>query len=255
MRVPVTCASLLTDSAVAQIIGSAVKHRRDQSASPVDIVDTTQRQCGSLDCLWGGDPEDSGYDQYLSIDITPDAAAGFIAGLRDFSSEDPPTTLNTAGDKSVYGCTVDGDLHCSANMLVGSFWTTIYVQNLGAGPVSLPTADVNVQHLMETVATALASAKAGPVWNPPGAAVPTFCSAAASTAAVITALGTSDLAVTGHDDTESDAASYTQLRGVYSQCGWSSAGGGGPFTYLSVALLRGGAWVLPSLPAESNTRS
>jgi hypothetical protein len=255
VRVAVKCASLLTDSAVAAMIGSPVKHRRDETTPAIDVTDITARQYGSLDCLWGGDPEDSGYDQYLSIDITPDATAGFNANLAGFASEDPPTTSNTAGDKSVHGCTVDGDLHCSGNMLVGSFWVSAYVQNLGAGPVSLATANANIQQILTTVASSLTTAKARTAWKPPAGTLPTFCAAASSDAAVNSALGGTDFALAGSDDELSDAASYTQQPGVYTQCTWGSASSTGPFTYLSIAILRGGAWVLPQLPGESNSKA
>jgi hypothetical protein len=255
VRVPVKCASLLTDTAVAAMIGSQVQHHRDETTPAIDVTDIAQRQYGSLDCVWGGDPQDSGYDQYLSIDITPDATAGFNANLAGFASEDPPTTSNTAGDKSVTGCTVDGDLHCTGNMLVGSFWVTAYVQNLGAGPVSLATANSNIQHILTTVASSLSTAKAGAAWKPPAGKLPTFCTAPGSTAAVNTALGATDFAIVGSDDELSDAASYTQQSGDYTQCTWGSAASAGPFTYLSVAILRGGAWVLPQLPGETNSKA
>ena len=255
VRVQIKCASLLTDSAAATIMGSPVKARVDETTRPVDITDITSRQYGSLSCLWGGDREDSGYDQDVSIDITPDAAAGFTANLANFASQDAPTTSNSAGDKSVYGCTVDSDLHCTGNMLVGSFWVTAYIQNLGGAPVAQATANARMQQVLVAVAAPLKTAIAAKAWIPPAGALPTFCSAVGSTAQVNAALGVTDFAVVGEDDQVADAASYTQQPGVYTQCTWGSSGSSSPFTYLSVAMLRGGAWVLPQLPGEKPTAS
>ena len=254
VRIPITCASLLTDTSAAAIMGAPVKARRDETTQPVDITDVTARQYGALDCLWGGDREDSGYDQDVTIDIAPDAAAGFAANLADFASEDAPTTSNTAGDKSVYGCTVGSDLHCTGNMLVGSYWVTAYIQSLGGTAVSQATANARIQQVLAAVAPPLKTATAGKAWIPPTGTLPTFCSATGSTAQVNAALGVSDFAVVGEDDQVADAASYTQTPGVYTQCSWSGAETD-PFTYLSIGMLRGGAWVLPQLPGESNTKS
>jgi hypothetical protein len=255
VRVPLTCASLVTDSAASAAIGSPIKHRRDETTPVIDIADIAERQYGSLDCAWGGDLQDGGYDQYLSIDITPDAAAGFTASLTGFANQDPPVTTNAVGDQSVYGCAGDGDLHCSANMLIGTYWVTVYVQNLDAAPVSLATANANVKQILTTVAVDLKSVKALPAWNPPGGALPAFCSSDSSTAAVNSALGVTDFAPVGEDEAETDASSYPQLAGVYAQCTWGTSSTSEPFTYFSVAMLKGGAWVLPQLPGEKNSKS
>jgi hypothetical protein len=254
VRVPLTCASLLSDAAAATIMGSPVKAHRDETTLPVDITDVASRQYGSLDCLWGGDREDSGYDQDVSIDIAPDAAAGFAANLSNFASQDGPTTSNTAGDQSVYGCTVDADLHCTANMLVGSFWVTAYIQNLGGTPISQSIANARIQQVLTAVAPPLTTATAGKAWIPPNNSLPTFCSASGSTTQVNTALGVSDFAVVGEDDQVADASSYAQTAGVYTQCAWSGAESE-PFTYLSIGMLRGGAWVLPLLPGHNDPKS
>jgi hypothetical protein len=255
LRVPVKCASLLTDAAAAAMIGSPIKHHVDETTQPVDVTEIAQRQDGSLACLWGGDPQDGGYDQFVSIDITPDAAAGFAANIPSFSNQDPPDTVNTVGDRSAYGCTTDGELHCTGNALVGSFWVTAYVQNLGALPVSAVTASANIKQILQTAAAAVKSATPGSAWNPPGPALPQFCSAASSTAQVNAALGGTDFTTAGEDNEEEDAASYTQLPNVYTQCTWQSGSSAGPFTFLSVAMLRGGAWVMPKLPGAINSRA
>ena len=255
VRVPVKCSSLFSDAVAAGLIDSPVKVHRDETTPVVDITDIVQRQYGSLDCVWGGDRQDGGYVQALTIDITPDAAAGFAANLAGFSSDNAPVTLNTAGDKSVYGCIVQGDLDCVSNMLVGSYWVTANIQVLSGSSATLAAANARIQQVLTTVASALGAAKAGPAWNPPGAALPGFCSAAGSTAQVNTALGVTDFTVAGEDQASADAASYTQLPGVYTQCTWQSAGGTSAFTYASIAMLRGGAWVLPSLPGQLNSRA
>src|SRR5471032_92433 len=102
VRVPVTCASLFDDTAAGKIIDQPVAIHVDETTPPVDITDITERQYGSLNCVWADGRQDTGYDDSLRIDITPDAAAGFAANLAGFAAENAPTTSNTAGDKSVY---------------------------------------------------------------------------------------------------------------------------------------------------------
>jgi hypothetical protein len=256
VRVPVKCSALFSDSAAAALIDVPVQHHRDATTIPVDIVDITERQYGSLSCLWGGDVQDGGYVQDLAVDITPDAKAGFMSNLSGFSQEDTPVVTNTAGDQSVSGCDGDGgSLSCTGNMLVGDYWVTANLQDIGTTSVSSTTASSRIQLVLSTVATALKNTTPAPAWNPPGAALPTFCSTDASTAKVNTALGVTDFAPVGEDVAETDAASYTQLPGVYTQCTWGSGSTSDPFTYLSVAMLKGGAWVLPELPGQLNTRS
>jgi hypothetical protein len=256
VRVPVTCSALFTDSAAAALIDSPIQHHHDATTIPVDIIDIAQRQYGSLGCLWGGDVEDSGFVQYLSVDITPDAKAAFIANLSGLAHEDTPTVTNAAGDQSVSGCDGSGGgLSCNGNMIVGNYWVTAAVQDIGTTSVSSATASSRIQQVLTTVATALKNTTAAPAWNPPGAALPTFCSTDASTAQVNTALGVTDFAPVGEDEASPDAASYTQLPGVYTQCAWGTGSTTEPFTFLSVAMLKGGAWVIPELPGRLNTRT
>jgi hypothetical protein len=255
VRVPVKCSALFTDAAAA-LIDVPVQHHRDATTIPVDIIDITQRQYGSLDCTWGGEVEDSGYVQDLIVDITPDAQAAFTANLSGFANQDQPAVTNMAGDQSVSGCDGEGgSLSCTGNMLVGSYWVTANLQDIGATSIPAATASSRIQQVLTTVATALKNTTAGPAWNPPGPPLPTFCSTDASTAKVNTALGVTDFAPVGEDEAETDAASYTQLPGVYTQCVWGSGSNSEQFTYLSVAMLKGGAWVLPELPGQQNTRS
>ncbi len=253
VRVPLKCSALFTDAAAAALIDAPVKVHVDETTPPVDITDITSRQYGSLDCVWGGDRQDSGYTESLTIDVTPDAAAGFAANLAGFSDENAPVTSNTAGDKSVYGCDVESAINCVANMLVGSYWVTANILELNNPSATPAIATTRIQQVLTTVATALTTAKAAPAWNPPGAALPGFCAAAGSTAQVNAALGVNDFTVLGEDDGPADAASYTQLPNVYSQCAWQTDDSSGDF--VSVALLKGGGWVLPSLPGKLNTRA
>ncbi len=255
VRVPVKCSALFTDAAAAALIDSPINIHQDASTIPVDITDITERQYGSLHCIWAGDAEDGGYAEDLSLDITPDAEAGYTANSSGFANQDPPVVTNTAGDQSVYGCDGAGDLACTANMLVGTYWVTAGLTNIADTTLSQSTADTRIQQVLTTVAAALKTAKPGPAWVPPGSALPGFCSSNASTAQVNTALGVSDFAVVGEDAPETDAASYPQLPGVYTQCAWGSASQSEPFTYLTIAMLKGGSWILPELPGQRNTKN
>jgi hypothetical protein len=255
VRVPLTCSGLLSDTAAASLIGTAVTHHDDQMTNPVGINDIVARQYGSLVCLWGGaNATDGSYDQNLSVTISPDAAAGFNANLADLEAPAENPTINTVGDKSEYSCSVQGDTQCNANMLVGAFWATAYLQDLG-NSIPQATANANIQLVLKTIATALAGKSAAPAWNPPGAGLPSFCSASGSTANVNAALGATDFGPTGEDEQVSDATAYTQTVGTYAQCTWSSAASSGKFTYLEMALLQGGAWVLPQLAGEQDPQA
>jgi len=256
VRVPVKCSGLFADAAASALIDSPIKVHRDAASIPVNITDITQRQYGSLHCIWGGDAQDSGYVADLQLDITPDAKAGFVANLSGFANENPPVVTNSAGDQSVYGCDATGGaLNCVANMLVGDYWVTASLTNIGDSTVSEATANTRVQQVLTTVASALKNTTAGPAWVPPGSALPTFCSSNASTAQVNTALGVSDFALVGDDQPETDAASYAQLSGTYTQCAWGTGSTTEPFTFLEVAMLKGGAWIVPELPGQTNTEN
>jgi hypothetical protein len=257
VRVPLTCSSLYSDATVGPLIGTAVVTHIDETTKPTNIVDITARQYGSLICLWGGhDRTDTGYDQNLTIEISPDAVAGFDANIQGLETLDgAPTAENTAGDRSEYYCGVQGETQCSANMLVGSFWVTASFQNL-SGTVSQTTANARMQSILKTIAADLAAKSALPAWNPPGAALPGFCSNPASIAQVNTALGVTGFAAVGDDDGLADAESFTQLPQDYSQCTWSSSSETpGAFSFVSIAMLRGGSWVLPHLAGETDSGS
>jgi hypothetical protein len=255
VRVPLKCAGLFPDTTIAGLIGTPVTHHDNEITNPVGINDIVARQYGSLVCLWGGaDMTDGGYDQNLSVTISPEAAAGFNANIANLEAPANDPTVNTAGDKSEYSCSVEGDTQCNANMLVGTYWATAYLQNLG-NAIPQATANANIQLVLKTIATALAGKTAGPAWIPPGAGLPSFCSDSGSTAKVNTALGANDFGPTGEDQQVSDATAYTQTVGTYGQCTWASANNTGKFTYLSMALLKGGAWVLPQLAGEHDPQA
>ena len=153
VRVPLTCSSLYSDAAVTPLIGVAVHSHIDETTLPTNIIDITARQYGNLVCLWGGqDRTDGGYDQNLTIEISPDAATGFNANIHGLETiEGAPTAENTAGDKSEYYCGVQGEWQCSANMLVGTYWVTASIQNLAA-TVSQSTANSRIQGVLTKVA-------------------------------------------------------------------------------------------------------
>jgi hypothetical protein len=134
-------------------------------------------------------------------------------------------------------------------MLVGTYWVTANLLDIVADSIPQATANARIQQVLTTVAAALKNTKASTAWKASGA-LPIFCTAAGSTAKVNAALGAGDFAVVGEDDGPKDAASFTQTSGDYAQCVWQSAGGTGAFTYLSIAMLRGGAWAVPQLSGQ-----
>lgn len=250
---------MFNDATVAALMGTPVVYHIDQTTNPVDIIDIVARQYGSLICLWGGSGRtDGGYDENLTVEVTPDAAAGYAANAQYFTAEETPAIQNTAGDQSVYGCSVDGQFQCLGNMLVGSYWVTVNLQDIGNTTLAQATATGRMQVVMSSVAGDLKNTTAPAAWNPPGAELPSFCSDNTSTAAVNSALGVTDFTVTGVDSGPADAQSYTQQPGTYDQCSWGDTESGSSsssFSYLSLAMLKGGAWVMAELPGESDSRS
>jgi hypothetical protein len=252
VRVPITCASLFSAGVSSTLVGVTVVSRQDQTTVPTGITSIAALQYGTLHCLWGGhDTQDGGYVAQLAVDIAPDAFAGFTANIPVIESQSPPTAENTAGDKSEYQCDVQGDFGCSANMLVGSYWVTVYLGDLGVGTVSQAVANSHMQQALSTIASALRTTTVLPAWNPPGT-LPGFCAAPGSLAKVQAAVDETDFAVTGQDNAPADASSYAQLPGVYAQCGWGSTNSSEKFTSVQIALLRGGSWALPALNGLSD---
>ncbi|HEX4058637.1 MAG TPA: hypothetical protein VHX87_10040 [Galbitalea sp.] len=247
VRVPITCASLFTSGVSSTLVGVPVMTRADESTAPIELSTIAARQTGELHCLWGGtDTQDGGSVAQLAVDIAPDALAGFTSNLPTIESESPPTAQNTAGDKSEYRCDIEGDFGCSANMLVGSYWVTVYLGDLGVGTVSQTTANHNIQQALTTIASALKTATALPAWNPPGM-LPGFCTQTGNLAKVQTAVGEPDFAASGIDTGPADAASYAQLTGTYTQCGWGSTDTSEKFTSVQLGFLKGGSWALPAM--------
>lgn len=247
VRVPVKCASLFTPAVSSTLVGVPVTARQDETTAPIELTAIAARQLGELHCLWGGtDMQDGGFVAQLQVDIAPEAFAGFTANLPVIESESPPTAENTAGDKSEYQCDVQGDYGCSANMLVGTYWVTIYLGDLGVATVSQTTANHNIQQAMTTIASALKNATALPPWLAPGP-LPTFCTQAGNLAKVKAAVGEADFAVTGIDTGPADAASFAELDGTYAQCGWGSSSTSQKFTSVQIGILKGGSWALPAM--------
>ena len=50
------CSALFTDAVAAGLIDAPVKVHVDETTAPVDIVDITPRQNGTLRCVWGWRP-------------------------------------------------------------------------------------------------------------------------------------------------------------------------------------------------------
>ena len=255
VRVPVTCGSMFTDSTAASLIGVPVKYHIDQTTNPVDIIDVVARQYGSLICLWGGAGRtDGGYDENLTVEVTPDAAQGYTSNLSSLQSEQAPVVSNSAGDQSVYGCAAQNGLNCIGNMVVGSYWVTASIQSLDDTSTTHAIASSRMQQALTAIAAQLKNTTPRPAWNPPGSSLPSFCSDSGSTAQVNAALGETDFAVTGEDDGPADAESYTQQPGVYDQCSWGNDGDSTAdrFSYLEIAMVKGGAWVMPQLAGEQD---
>jgi hypothetical protein len=258
VRVPVKCGALFTAAAISTLVDTPVTLQSDQTAVPADLEQIAARQRGTLACVWGGtDRTDGGYDQGLTLYVAADGAAGYATNIPILEADSPPTAENTAGDKSEYLCEATTDFECSANMLVGTFWVSAYLQNLGGSSISSATANARIQQVLATLATDLGKTQQSAAWNPPGPSLPTFCSDQSSIAKLDSILGGIALAPSSNDQGGLDAQSIAESGSNYALCTWQAAdsgeAGSGHFTYIDVGMLRGGAWVLKGLTAAPPT--
>ncbi|HMH59127.1 MAG TPA: hypothetical protein VK537_08100 [Galbitalea sp.] len=251
IRVPVRCADLFSDVTAASMIDSTVQFHINETTLPKDIRFAAERQYGSLDCAWAGpDRPDGGYAEYFGVTIVPDAAAAFNGNIADVQEQDPPTLKNVAGDQSELECFINGGLQCSSNMLVGDYWVAVQL-NAGGSNATVSVGTSRMRSALTTIASRLstATATAGAVWNPPGASLPTFCADDAHATSAVAV----DAAVDGtgffFEDSEAapeTASGYPRDVGDYAECDWTTLGAG-TFNDVFVAMLKGGAWVMPPL--------
>jgi hypothetical protein len=262
VRVPLTCANLFTVSAVSTLVDGAVTVAGDESSPLTDFQSIASRQLGTLTCAWGGkDRTDSGYDQGLILYITPDSAANFAANLAGLKKVGSLTTLNTAGDESAYGCNSSTGYYCNANMLVGGYWLTATLQDtLGKTKVSVPAANQRMQKVLDSVATALASAApAVAAWIPPTASSSGFCTDADRTVLIRSAFTSPHLLPHRVAANSLDALTIAESGDAYGYCDWQQANlqigaPKGQTSDVYVQELAGGAWAIPQLVASPPTQ-
>jgi hypothetical protein len=258
LRVPLKCADLFTPGVISGLVDTPVTLQSDESAGPVDLEQIAAAQRGSLACIWGGkNRTDGGYDQGLTLYVAADGASGYATNIPILEADSPPTAENTAGDKSEYVCEATTDFQCSANMLVGDFWVSAYIQNLGDSTISADVANTRIQQVLSTIATALGKVKEANAWTPPGPALPAFCSDPNSIAKLDSILGGIALSPSSNDQGGLDAQSIAESGSNFAQCSWQTSDSGeagtGHFTYIDIGMLRGGAWALKDLTAAPPT--
>jgi hypothetical protein len=174
------------------LVGYAVSVKSDETSTPTDISAIAARQHGTLVCIWGGTTgagELAGYAEQLEIDIAVDAKAAYEKDTPAIDADDPPTQVNTAGDKSGSSCDVEDFFYCGGEMLVGNYWVSAALRNENVSTVSAAVAAARIQRVLTTVAAELAGTKPGSAWHHPASTLPTLCSAPGSRVALQHALG------------------------------------------------------------------
>ena len=259
VRLEKTCDNLFSAATITALVDTPVTLQSDQASAPADLEEIAARQRGTLACVWGGtNRTDGGYDQGLTLYVASDGAAGYATNIPLIEADSPPTAENTAGDKSEYQCEATSDFQCSANMLVGTFWVSAYLQNLGGSTITADVANTRIQQVLTTVATALTATKEDVAWKPPKSTLPAFCSDPNSIATLDSVLGGTALTPSSNEQGGLDAQSVAQSGANYALCGWQAPDGGeagtGHFTYIDIGMLRGGAWALADLTSAPTSR-
>ena len=254
VRLSVGCDDLLSTSAVDTAVGdNAVVLQLDQDAAPTTIYTIAARQNGTLQCAWGGKTQtDGGYDDGINLSVAVDAADAYAHYVPIFESQYGGTpVVNTSGDKSEYTCS-GGNNHflCGGNVLVGTNWVSIELQNSYKGGASVAVAKTRMQQTMSSVATRLAGVSVLPAWAAPVASVSPFCSDAADTTAtvrkVFSAPTMTIVDLTGQLGPTDASVTNSPANAIVS-CNWRGKVGD---DYLSVDELPNGAWALPELVAS-----
>ena len=257
IRVQTTCSDLFAASDIATLVQDThVALRDDGTGSPANIIDIAARQRGLLTCTWGGvNRTDTSYDQGLRVTIVPDAAAEFATNLPNILAAFAPAVKNTAGDKSAYNCQIeDPGFSCNAEMLVGTDWVGLTLQNDGSTPFTSSAVKTKIQTVLTTLATKVRATPASlPAWPIPDATIPPFCSSSTGTSKLRSIFGSPHLEKNG-DSPVFTAEVIPLAEPTYDECDWSGGGTGSSHTqFVGVSILEGGSWALPGLASTLPT--
>lgn len=244
---PVTCADVFTDTAASDILGASVQLKVAETTIR-DIYSIVSRQAGLLDCIWGGEGRtDNGWDEHIYLDVLPNAATEYDAGVWQV---DDGATPYTAGDISEYLCTTFGDdeqYFCNANILIDGYWAQVNAQASAAGSTQ-QAAEARMAKLLDSLAVTIGGAgSANPAWAPPSDGITgAFCAdITESTSTVQAAFGVPDLASDPYIPPPPYGASQVaQQRAGEQDCRWSAG-----FTSVYVQVVPGGAWAFPAIAA------
>lgn len=256
---PVTCADVLTDQAASDILQTPVQLTVDEAG--IRGIDTiADRQAGLLTCVWGGESKtDNGWDDTIDLDVLPNAAADYDAGVWKV---DDGATPYTVGDLSECLCSpvdANGQSVCAANLLLDGYWAHAYTQTSFTDGRTLASAEASMATLLDSLAATITAAGApNTAWSRPGDAIAgTFCAdPGASTGVIRDAFATPDLAAPVADESSTGlqtAAQAAEGRSGETRCAWSTAQAGyvendrTGSVYLQI--VPGGAWAFPSLLA------
>jgi hypothetical protein len=245
---PVTCADVLSDQAASDILGVPVQLKVNETTIR-NIFSIATRQAGLLSCVWGGQYKtDNMWDDHIELDVLPNAAAEYDAGVWKV---DDGATPYTVGDISEYLCPyADGTQSwCTANLLVNGYWAQMNSMS-GAPGITIETAEHGMAMLLDSLAATIGGAgKPAPAWAPPsGAITGAFCGdVAGSTATMQAAFALPGLYSDPYNPPPPYGASdVASQRSGEKDCTWSSSDQGRVF----VRVVPGGAWAFPAMAAS-----
>jgi hypothetical protein len=261
IRVPLSCATLFTTSAVSALLGTTATLAVDESTAPTDLDGIAQVQRGILTCTWGGkDKTDSGFDQALSVYVEPDATRDFTTNFPAVKHNFGKPVVGTYGDQSAYACESGGGIECGANVLVGGYWLTVDLHDLDSShDVPKATAVLRLKSILNTTVTALKGAgDPSPTWTAPADGLLPFCVSPASTAAVRKAFDSKGL-VSASDDPGSgqDVSTIGQTGDSFARCDWEQKAASvpkGQYSDVTLEILDRGVWALPGFVANPPTQ-
>lgn len=252
VRVPLKCSQLFTVDAARALVGYPVSVKADETTTPVDIYAIAARQAGTLSCVWGGHGlagETAGYNDQLEVDIAPDASTAYATNVAAIYAGTSPTSVNTPGVKSESLCDLTSYFFCGAEMLVGTYWVSVQLQNDYNLTISSDVANTRIQQVLTIAAATLRDAKPAAAWKPPASKLPTICSSTHSRATLQKILGMTALEPTPTTSGATDAyfSAFSGAASCQSRDDLATETGIAKVIYVDFEVLKGGAWSLQAL--------
>jgi hypothetical protein len=255
VRVPITCGQLLTASVASTAVGEKVALAVGEAAVPTTAAMIAERQSGTLDCSWSPARADVSDPTSLSVEIAPDAATELTTrGLANAADATALISTHVGINTATFRCygRLGRQLHCTAEMAVGSYWAEVSYAVSNASGVSLVTAETALSKLLGTVASRLSSSPSPTAaWVVPAAPLSNFCASPTRTSMIHSTFSNSNLeaAVIATSAGLSPATAMESAES-FAECRWTAPGSNATnASDITVYLERGGSWALAALQA------